>query len=566
MKNLQILLTLFMLVSFTLFLSNCKKEAAKSSPPTATFTFTGDNNPAPCTVTFSNTSTNATSYSWNFGDGSPTATEQNPQHVFTTGGTFNVILIAKGDGGSNSTNKIVTVKNPAPGAHFTFTGNNNPVPCLVTFTNSSTFSTSYSWNFGDNSPVSTDQNPQHTYTTGGNFSVVLTATGSGGTSTATNTVSVQYPVSVANFTFTGNTSPSPCLVTFTNSSVNATSYSWNFGDNSMASAAQNPQHTYTSGGTYTVSLTATGPGGSNIISKSISVPYSVPLANFTFTGDNNPAPCQVTFTNYSTNATSYSWNFGDGTISSAQNPQHIFTSGGNYLVQLTAMGPGGTNSITKSVNILYPASGTDVTFNNPIFTDIQITLNGNTQTIYPGSSVTFYSVPGSSVSYTAYTYGVTTTGSQIGVELDWNYTITLPGGTISYNLVSSSDYFFMFMKNEGTHNLTPIKVNQGYSDETTDYILIPDDYVNYNTGYYPAHSYTEVDAYYQDSPTNYTYWYNINFPWTINQSIQLINTYKKAPRTDGRQTVVLNPKLPRPAVNLNFHPKFDAKAINVPCK
>ncbi len=355
MKNLRILLALLMLVFSTVFLSNCKKEAAKSSPPTATFTFTGDNNPAPCTVTFSNTSTNATSYSWNFGDGSPAATEQNPQHIFTAGGTYNVILVARGEGGSNSANKIVTVKTPFPGAHFTFSGNNNPAPCLVTFTNSSTNATSYSWNFGDNSTVSTEQNPQHTYTNGGYFIVVLTATGGGGTTTATNTVAVQYPVPVANFTFTGNNNPSPCLVTFTNLSANATSYSWNFGDNSTGSAVQNPQHTYTSGGTYTVSLTATGSGGSNISYKSLSVPYSAPIANFTFSGDNNPAPCLVTFTNYSTNATSYSWNFGDGVTASAQNPQHTFTAGGNYLVQLTATGPGGINSSTKSVNILYPA-------------------------------------------------------------------------------------------------------------------------------------------------------------------------------------------------------------------
>jgi hypothetical protein len=230
------------------------------------------------------------------------------------------------------------------------------------------------------------------------------------------------------------------------------------------------------------------------------------------------------------------------------------------------MGPGGSNSITKSVYILNPATGTDITFNNPIFTDIYITLNGITQTIYPGNSVTFYSVQGSSVSYSAYTYGVTTIGSQIGLELDWNYTINLPGGPVSYNLVTSSDYFFLYMRNYGTHVLTPLYVNYGSSEETVDYILLPNDNIKYNTGYYYALTSTEVRAYYDDAPSYYTYWYNINFPWTINQSIELDNSYKNASYIDATHAFVSNPKLLKPAGNLNLQPKFDKKAINVFCK
>jgi PKD repeat protein len=503
-------------------ISNCKKDTPAA--PFANFTFSGDNNPAPCEVTFSNFSTNSASYNWNFGDGTPASTEQNPQHTYTTGGTFNVILMAAGAGGSNSINKSVTIKYPIPGANFTFTGNSSTAPCTVTFSNASTNSTSFSWNFGDNSPTSTEQNPQHIYTAGGTYSVQLTAIGEGGSNSVTKSVIIQYPIPVADFLFSGNNSPAPCTVSFTNSSTNATTYDWNFGDGGTSTEA-NPQYTFAAGGVYNIQLTAISPGGNNSITKSVIIQYAIPTANFTFSGDDNPAPCTVTFTNYSSNATSYIWNFGDGGSSTATNPQHTYTTEGTYIVQLTATGPGGNNSITKSVIILDPVTGTDVTFNNSVYTNIYITLNGNTKTIYPGNSVTFYSVSGSSVSYYAYTSGETTTGSQIGLKLIWNYPIDLPGGSISFNLIFTDTYFFLYMTNEGTHNLTPLYVNYGLGEQTVDYILIPNDYVKYNIGYYYANINTVIRAYYHDSPDWYTYWQNINFPWTDNQSVSLVNTF-----------------------------------------
>jgi PKD repeat protein len=390
-----------------------------------------------------------------------------------------------------------TSDTPQPVANFTFTGDHNPAPCAVTFSNSSTNATSYKWNFGDGS-TSTEQNPQHIYTTGGTFNVILVATGAGGSNSANKNVTILFPVPGANFTFTGNNNPAPCVVTFTNTSTNSTSYLWDFGDGTQTSTNQSPQHTYTTGGTFNVQLTSTGAGGTNSITKSVAILYPVPIANFTFTGDNNPAPCVVTFTNISTNATTYSWSFGDGGSSTAPNPQYTYTTGGTFTVQLTATGPGGYNSISKILTIQNPVLSTNVTFNNPIYTDIYVTLNGITLTITPGGSVTFYSLTGSSVSYSAYTYGTTNIGSQIGLELDWNYTINLPGGNISYNLITSSSYFFLFMVNEGSHNLTPLYVNYGLSDETVDYILIPDDGVEYSTGYYDANENTEVLAVWQD--------------------------------------------------------------------
>lgn len=64
----------------------------------------------------------------------------------------------------------------------------------------------------------------------------------------------------------------------------------------------------------------------------------------------------VNFTNTSTGATSYSWNFGDAGTSSATNPSHTYAAPGPYNVTLTANNACGTSTITKTVNILNTAS------------------------------------------------------------------------------------------------------------------------------------------------------------------------------------------------------------------
>jgi len=82
-----------------------------------------------------------------------------------------------------------------------------------------------------------------------------------------------------------------------------------------------------------------------------------PTANFTYAGE-GLAPSTVTFTNTSSNSTSYSWDFGDNTTSTATNPTHTYRVGGVFTVKLTATGAGGTNSTTKTVNIIAPTKYT----------------------------------------------------------------------------------------------------------------------------------------------------------------------------------------------------------------
>lgn len=159
-----------------------------------------------------------------------------------------------------------------PVAEFTFTGAGGNAPCEVTFTNSSLNATSYVWDFGDGTATSSEKSPKHTFSSGGTFTVQLTANGDGGSNSTTKTVNISDPIGpIANFTFSGAGGFAPCTVTFANTSTDATSYSWDFGDGSSSSTETNPTHIFNTGGVFSVTLTATSSYGVNSITKNVNI-------------------------------------------------------------------------------------------------------------------------------------------------------------------------------------------------------------------------------------------------------------------------------------------------------
>jgi PKD repeat protein len=74
----------------------------------------------------------------------------------------------------------------------------------------------------------------------------------------------------------------------------------------------------------------------------------LPTAEFGASPLTGNAPLAVTFSDLSTCATTFAWDFGDGSSSTQQNPSHTYTVPGTYTVSLTVEGPGGTNAITKT--------------------------------------------------------------------------------------------------------------------------------------------------------------------------------------------------------------------------
>ena len=155
-------------------------------------------------------------------------------------------------------------------ADFTANTTNGNAPLVVSFTANTTGTvTGYSWNFGDTSiPVSTVQNPSVTYTKPGTYTVSLTVNGTGGPVTKSKTGYITVtapppPPPVADFSVNTVTGYAPLAVQFTDSSTgNITNRTWSFGDGT-SSTELSPAHTYTNTGTYSVSLTVSGPDGNN---------------------------------------------------------------------------------------------------------------------------------------------------------------------------------------------------------------------------------------------------------------------------------------------------------------
>ena len=159
---------------------------------------------------------------------------------------------------------------------------------------------------------------------------------------------------VAAFSGTPTSGYAPLAVTFTDASTNTpTSWAWTFGDGGT-STAQNPSHTYTLAGTFTVVLTATNAYGSDSETKIgyITVtnpPTDPPVAAFSGTPTSGTVPLTVTFTDASTNTpTSWNWDFGDGGTSTVKNPSHIYATAGTYTVTLTATNAFGSDSEIKT--------------------------------------------------------------------------------------------------------------------------------------------------------------------------------------------------------------------------
>ncbi|MAB78558.1 MAG: cell surface protein, partial [Planctomycetes bacterium] len=322
--------------------------------PVAEFSGAPTSGFAPLSVAFTDLSTGAvTGWAWTFGD-SATSSVQNPSHTYVAAGTFTVSLTATGPGGSNTNTKVgyITAVEPAPVAEFSGTPTSGVAPLSVAFSDLSTgIVTSWAWTFGDTG-TSALQNPNHTYTAAGTYTVTLNVTGPGGidTNTKIGYITAIEPAPVAEFSGTPTSGLAPLNVAFTDLSTGAvTSWAWSFGDTGT-STLQNPSHTYAAAGTYTVSLIATGPGGSNTNTKLgyITAIEPAPVAEFSGTPTSGLAPLSAAFTDLSIGAvTSWTWTFGDAGTSSAQNPIHTYAAAGTYTVSLTATGPGGTDSITK---------------------------------------------------------------------------------------------------------------------------------------------------------------------------------------------------------------------------
>ncbi|MCP4219102.1 MAG: PKD domain-containing protein [bacterium] len=201
--------------------------------------------------------------------------------------------------------------------------------------------------------------------TSGSTTIDLTAFGTPGTADIVVTCQNKIPYINA-LTVTAGTEPPtaafagtpvsgsvPLTVNFTDQSIGATSWSWNFGD-TTTSSEQSPTHQFTQIGTYTVALTATNTNGSDTETKTNYITVTAlqaPVAAFTADTTSVQEGNDVTFTDQSTNnPATWAWTFAGGSpaTSSDQNPVVTYATAGTYTVTLVATNATGTDTETKT--------------------------------------------------------------------------------------------------------------------------------------------------------------------------------------------------------------------------
>jgi gliding motility-associated-like protein len=311
-------------------------------------------------LTFINTSTPAPlSTSWNFGDGN-TSTQTSPQHTYTVPGTYRVRLDNTYSYCADSAVKTIKAL-PRPVANFTYSDTTRCQPNhTVNFTDASTNAVAWRWEFGDGN-FSTQQNPSHTYTKYGVFTVKLVVTNSSG---CTDSLTKPALVRIRRPEIVLPTLPVRGCIPYTINPVagiatsdQVTSYFWEFGDGNT-STSQTPSHTYTQQGTYTVRLTITTSDG---CTETIELPGAVmvgrkPVVEFTM----NPNPvCAfqiVGFTDQTNEANEWFWQFGDGSTATVQNPTHIYSDTATHIVTLIATNNGCPDTMRHTITILPPVA------------------------------------------------------------------------------------------------------------------------------------------------------------------------------------------------------------------
>ncbi|MFM9008052.1 MAG: PKD domain-containing protein, partial [Bacteroidota bacterium] len=276
---------------------------------------------------------------WTFGDGGFSAL-QSPVHQYIGSGTYTAILTAISSRGCTDTTSAQIQVNALPSASFVAVEACVGAPVL--FADSSLSSgqaiVSWQWNFGDGSTAS-GSNASHSYASPGTYAVTLdVSTADGCFASVTRSINV-FPIPEARFS-AGSACAGSQVAFIDQSTVlggSSFNYTWSFGDNT-GSSAQMPTHTYAGPGDYSVQLTITTPAGCSASTTSIVTIHPLPTVSFNAQNVclNEPVSLSDASTVSPGSITAWSWDLGDSTLSTAQNPTHFYAASGIYMVTLQA--------------------------------------------------------------------------------------------------------------------------------------------------------------------------------------------------------------------------------------
>lgn len=280
----------------------------------------------PYTVDFSNLSINGTTFSWDFGDGS-TSTQRSPTHTYTDTGSFTVTLIA--DGGPVCGADTLVLQD------YIYISPNAPCNVILPTSGTAATQTACSGKLYDSG------GPNSNYGDGELSTITIAPVGA-------SAIEIDFPLfdieagsgSTCDYDYLeiydGNSTSAPLIGRFCNTTGN-------------------PGNITSTGGAITLRFFADG-GVNNAgfeMNWSCLLPNTPPTADFTW-AELNSCSGEFAFSDISTNGpVSWTWDFGDGSVSNLQNPTHRYTQNGVYSVKLTVTNSFGSDSTvqTSSVNV-----------------------------------------------------------------------------------------------------------------------------------------------------------------------------------------------------------------------
>lgn len=331
------------------------------SKPQALFSATPTVGCEPLTVLFKDTSTHMpgtfpVSYAWDFGNGTSTVTTDTTTNIYQTTGLYNVRLIVTDNVGCKDTLvKANYIEVRKPTAAFVVDDSTACIGQMLTFTNNSNgVSLTSFWDFGDGT-TSIANSPSKAYTTTGNFTVKLVVTdASGCKDSLTKLFYISITKPTASFTMSDTQAICPPLsVTFTNQSVNAVSYAWDFGGAS-GSSLMNPTTIFSVSGQYQVRLVVTDAQGCT----------DTALSNVNvlgYAGGLSYAPLygcpglEVSFTSNIFGVPSMLWDFNDGVtmpVTGSGVIKHTYITPGAYLPKLILSDNVGCTNSSSGLDII----------------------------------------------------------------------------------------------------------------------------------------------------------------------------------------------------------------------
>jgi gliding motility-associated-like protein len=327
-------------------------------PPTAGITADKDTICAGETVTFFNTSSpEANAWLINFGTGAgwQGTTSLSGTHTFNTPGDYEIALVAyvSGAGATCTDTAYVYVHvQPGPLASFSLSDDEACDSLTLSVTESSVSAISWNWNMGNGNTYTIQSPPDQTYLTPGIHPITLMVEAANGCIDQTQQQVQVNPSPIADFS-----ALDVCLgdtAQFIDQSTTSfgqplVSWSWDFGDGTTDNL-QNPVHYYGSGGFYDVLFEVSTANCSDDTLIQINV-ENPPTSAFTADVVEGCSPLAVSFTNASSGAVSYLWNFGDGNISTDTNAVHVFSNttinSVVYSVELTSVNAFGCSNTTS---------------------------------------------------------------------------------------------------------------------------------------------------------------------------------------------------------------------------